>query len=69
MLVFSMTSRLSLEETQDSEKFLEECVQDPTLRDKLSILNRTFQNRRKVRVDELGIVEQFTVIHCLKQHL
>lgn len=44
----TMTTRLSLEEKQDSDKFLDECVQDPTLRDKLSILNRTFQNRRKL---------------------
>lgn len=49
-----MTTRLSLEEKQDSDKFLDECVQDPTLRDKLSILNRTFQNRRKVNGQGVG---------------
>ncbi|XP_069113582.1 hydrocephalus-inducing protein homolog isoform X2 [Argopecten irradians] len=41
-----MTSTLTQEEQSDTEKFLQECVQDPTLRDKLSILGRTFQNRR-----------------------
>ena len=47
-LIFRMTSRLSIEENADSDNFLKECIQDPTLRDKLSILSRTFQNRRRV---------------------
>ncbi|KAL3860158.1 hypothetical protein ACJMK2_010318 [Sinanodonta woodiana] len=34
------------EEKSDTDRFLDECIQDPTLRDKLSILNRTFQNRK-----------------------
>ena len=33
----------------ERSRFLEECMVDPSLRDKLSILTRTFQNRRKVR--------------------
>ena len=43
-----ITSALENEERADNERFLEECVQDPTLRDKISILGRTFKNRRVV---------------------
>lgn len=39
---------LDREENTDTDRFLEECVADPTLRDKLSILSRTFQNRKKL---------------------
>nr|KAG5712964.1 hypothetical protein BaRGS_021758 [Batillaria attramentaria] len=39
---------LDREENTDTDRFLEECVADPTLRDKLSILSRTFQNRKRV---------------------
>ena len=39
---------LDREENADTDRFLEECVQDPTLRDKLSILSRTFKNRKRV---------------------
>ncbi|XP_052230840.1 hydrocephalus-inducing protein-like isoform X4 [Dreissena polymorpha] len=42
------------EEKTDSDRFLEECIQDPTLRDKLSILGRTFQNRKQlIQNDEM----------------
>ncbi|CAL1528045.1 unnamed protein product [Lymnaea stagnalis] len=39
--------QLDREEHADTDQFLAECVLDPTLRDKLSILSRTFQNRKK----------------------
>ncbi|CAG5135278.1 unnamed protein product, partial [Candidula unifasciata] len=38
---------LDREENSDTDTFLEECVTDPMLRDKLSILSRTFQNRKR----------------------
>jgi len=38
---------LDREENSDTDRFVDECVQDPTLRDKLSILSRTFQNRKR----------------------
>ncbi|KAK3085440.1 hypothetical protein FSP39_003318 [Pinctada imbricata] len=47
-----MTSRLSIEENADTDNFLKECIQDPTLRDKLSILSRTFKNRRRMVDDD-----------------
>ncbi|XP_055892829.1 hydrocephalus-inducing protein homolog isoform X5 [Biomphalaria glabrata] len=39
--------QLDREENTDTDRFLAECVVDPTLRDKLSILSRTFQNRKR----------------------
>ena len=39
---------LSEEETQEKERFFDECAIDPTLRDRLSILTRTFHNRKQV---------------------
>ena len=47
---FRITASLEEEEKTDSDRFLEECIQDPTLRDKLSILSRTFKNRKQVTV-------------------
>ncbi|KAM9301954.1 hydrocephalus-inducing protein homolog [Gastrophryne carolinensis] len=41
-------SSLSLEEEEETDRFLEECRADPTLRERLSLLSRTFHNRRKV---------------------
>ncbi|XP_035827636.1 hydrocephalus-inducing protein [Aplysia californica] len=38
---------LDREENSDTDRFIDECVADPTLRDKLSILSRTFQNRKR----------------------
>ncbi|XP_041375521.1 hydrocephalus-inducing protein homolog [Gigantopelta aegis] len=38
---------LEKEERDDTDRFLDECIADPTLRDKLSILGRTFKNRQK----------------------
>ncbi|XP_046359897.2 hydrocephalus-inducing protein homolog isoform X3 [Haliotis rufescens] len=43
---------LDREERTDTDRFLEECVTDPTLRDKLSILGRTFQNRKRMVSDD-----------------
>uniref|UniRef100_H2YKD6 Uncharacterized protein n=1 Tax=Ciona savignyi TaxID=51511 RepID=H2YKD6_CIOSA len=45
-------SELSDEESQEQERFLEECIVDPTLRDRLSILTRTFDNRRNIIKDD-----------------
>ncbi|XP_025115052.1 hydrocephalus-inducing protein-like isoform X4 [Pomacea canaliculata] len=39
---------LDREENTDTDRFLDECVTDPTLRDKISILSRTFQNRQRM---------------------
>ncbi|XP_036044752.1 LOW QUALITY PROTEIN: hydrocephalus-inducing protein homolog [Onychomys torridus] len=39
---------LSKEEKLETDLFLEECVLDPLLRERLSILSRTFENQRKL---------------------
>ncbi|XP_016051807.1 PREDICTED: hydrocephalus-inducing protein homolog [Miniopterus natalensis] len=39
---------LSREEKDETDEFLEECVVDPSLRERLSILSRTFKNQRKL---------------------
>ena len=46
--IYRVLSTLEEEEKTDSDRFLDECIQDPTLRDKLSILGRTFKNRKQV---------------------
>ena len=46
--LFRYTTTLSLDEVTEKDKFLEECNADPSLRDKMSILNRTFQNKKRV---------------------
>ncbi|XP_026632827.1 hydrocephalus-inducing protein homolog isoform X2 [Microtus ochrogaster] len=45
---------LTKEEKQETDMFLEECLLDPSLRERLSILSRTFENQRKlVRGDSM----------------
>ncbi|XP_033116735.1 hydrocephalus-inducing protein homolog isoform X2 [Anneissia japonica] len=39
---------LESEEAMDHDKFLAECISDPTVRDKMAILTQTFSNRRKL---------------------
>ncbi|KAG8562376.1 hypothetical protein GDO81_015657 [Engystomops pustulosus] len=41
-------SDLLIEEEEETDRFLEECKADPSLHEHLSILSRTFHNRRRV---------------------
>ena len=41
-------SEIAGAEQAETDRFLEECITDPSLRDKMSIINRTFQNRKRV---------------------
>ncbi|XP_064641495.1 hydrocephalus-inducing protein-like isoform X2 [Lineus longissimus] len=41
-------TNLNKEETVETDRFLEECISDPTLRDKMSILSRTFTNKKRI---------------------
>ncbi|KAL5021171.1 hypothetical protein ScPMuIL_000326 [Solemya velum] len=41
-----LSQSLQEEELNDTDRFLQECISDPSLRDKLSILGRTFRNRK-----------------------
>jgi hypothetical protein len=45
---------LNKEESTETDRFLEECISDPTLRDKLSVLSRTFTNRKRVCMNILN---------------
>ncbi|XP_069822484.1 hydrocephalus-inducing protein homolog isoform X3 [Dendropsophus ebraccatus] len=40
-------SDLLIEEEEETDRFLDECRADPSLRERLSILSRTFHNRRR----------------------
>ncbi|XP_076808093.1 hydrocephalus-inducing protein homolog isoform X2 [Clavelina lepadiformis] len=48
----SFCAEVNEEEEQEKERFLSECALDPTLRDRLSILTRTFKNRRNLIVND-----------------
>lgn len=39
---------LTKEEKNETDEFLEECIIDPSLRERLSILSRTFENQRNL---------------------
>lgn len=46
--------------------FLEECLLDPSLRERLSILSRTFENQRKlVRGDSMLFLDNIFTIEPL----
>ncbi|KAG7333195.1 hypothetical protein KOW79_003330 [Hemibagrus wyckioides] len=56
-------SKLQQEEDDEMEQFLTECGADHTLRDRLSVLSRTFQHRRKqLRQDSLAFCDQHIII-------
>ncbi|KAK2848119.1 hypothetical protein Q7C36_009801 [Tachysurus vachellii] len=56
-------SKLQQEEDDEMEQFLTECDADPTLRDRLSLLSRTFQDRRKQpHQDRLVFSDQHIII-------
>ncbi|XP_013359426.1 PREDICTED: hydrocephalus-inducing protein homolog isoform X2 [Chinchilla lanigera] len=45
---YRVCNDLTTEEKQETDEFLEECIIDPSLREHLSILSRTFENQRKL---------------------
>ncbi|XP_078068145.1 hydrocephalus-inducing protein-like [Mustelus asterias] len=45
-------SDLMTEEDEEIKQFLKECAEDPTLHEQMSILSRTFQNRRQLVQDD-----------------
>ena len=42
---------LESEETAERDEFFEECLNDPTLRDQMSILTRKFRNKSQVMIE------------------
>ena len=67
--VCRVQASLEEEEKTDSDRFLEECIQDPTLRDKLSILSRTFQNRKQVSPEAEWSAFVSQLWHTLKSYI
>ncbi|KAL6479129.1 hypothetical protein MHYP_G00125620 [Metynnis hypsauchen] len=56
-------SELQQEEEDEMEQFLTECNADPTLRDRLSLLSRSFQQRRKhLRQDRLAFSDEHIIM-------
>ena len=48
---------LESEENAEKDEFFEECLNDPTLRDQMSILTRKFKNKMQVmRSDTLTVI-------------
>ncbi|XP_077975805.1 hydrocephalus-inducing protein homolog isoform X2 [Styela clava] len=60
-------NEISDEERQERERFLQECIDDPTLRDRMSILTRTFTNRRNlVQGDPLLFADEIFSVYPLE---
>ncbi|XP_067853715.1 hydrocephalus-inducing protein homolog [Heptranchias perlo] len=55
-------SDLLNEEEEETDRFLEECAGDPTLRERISILSHTFQNRRQVMQDDRMLLSDNIII-------
>ncbi|KAM5262598.1 hydrocephalus-inducing protein homolog [Ctenodactylus gundi] len=45
---YRVCAYLNQEEKQETDEFLDECITDPSLRERLSILSRTFKNQRSL---------------------
>ena len=46
--IFRFYQELSYKEEERKDNFIEECITDPSIRDKLSLVTRSFKNRIKV---------------------
>nr|XP_025867468.1 hydrocephalus-inducing protein homolog [Vulpes vulpes] len=58
---------LSKEEKNETDEFLEECIIDPSLRERLSILSRTFENQRRlVQADSMLFLSNIFTIEPLE---
>ncbi|XP_072823786.1 hydrocephalus-inducing protein homolog [Vicugna pacos] len=54
-------------EKNETDEFLEECITDPSLRERLSILSRTFENQRKmVQADSMLFLNNVFTIEPLE---
>ncbi|KAM7059176.1 hydrocephalus-inducing protein homolog [Molossus nigricans] len=58
---------MTKEEKNETDEFLEECIVDPSLREHLSILSRTFENQRRiVRADNVLFLNNIFTIEPLE---
>lgn len=63
---FRVCEDLIKEEKNETDEFLEECVMDPSLRERLSILSHTFENRRRlVQADSMLFLDNIFIIEPL----
>lgn len=66
LIFFRVCDDLSKEEKRETNLFLEECDLDPSLRERLSILSRTFENQRKlVQADSMLFLNHIFTIEPL----
>ncbi|XP_059006937.1 hydrocephalus-inducing protein homolog [Mustela lutreola] len=64
---FRVCDDLSKEEKNETDEFLEECIIDPSLRERLSILSRTFENQRRlVQADSMLFLSNIFTIEPLE---
>lgn len=69
-IFFRVCDNLTQEEQVEADEFLKECNVDPSLRERLSILSRTFENqRRQVQTDSMlflsGIFTIEPLVSCI----
>lgn len=63
---FRVCDDLSKKEKSETDEFLEECIIDSSLRQRLSILSRTFENQRKlVQADSMLFLNTIFTIEPL----
>lgn len=63
---FRICDDLSKKEKSETDEFLEDCIIDPSLRQRLSILSRTFENQRKlVQADSMLFLNTIFTIEPL----
>ena len=66
LFFFRVCDDLSKKEKSETDEFLEECIIDPSLRQRLSILSRTFENQRKlVQADSMLFLNTIFTIEPL----
>jgi len=56
-----MRDSLTLAESVERDRLLEECALDPTVFDKMSIIARSYMNKKRVRDDDVFLL--FSVFH------
>lgn len=65
-IFFRVCDDLIKEEKNEKDELLEECIIDPSLRERLSILSRTFENQRNlVQTDSMLFLDTIFTIEPL----
>ena len=64
-VLFRFYQELSYKEEERKDNFIAECIADPSVRDKLSLVTRSFKNRIKVRHEYIALCPLCSSISCL----